>query len=163
MCLCVIFKKEDVAVKEALKWLIIENPPDNLILLSLLVSATNYLPLYWVILLFFFSQTNMICVVGVLFPLQHKLIHAEGCRELCLSVCVSSEGNVSEIAEELVFLHPVHLWCFLLFFGMDLHLLLCCCSAQTQAHLSKRVRQLAILTDGYLHGRYYGRWEQGCE
>lgn len=56
---------------------------------------------------------------------------------------VSAEGNVSEVAEQLVFLHPVHLWRPLLFFGMDLHLFFCCRSAQ--AYLSKRVRQPAAL------------------
>lgn len=52
-CLYVIFNEEEAAVKESLKWLIIENPLDNLILLSLLVPGTNDLLMYWVILFFF--------------------------------------------------------------------------------------------------------------
>lgn len=52
---------------------------------------------------------------------------------------VSSEGNVSEVAEQLMFLYPVHLWRSLLLFGVDLHLFLRCCS--TQAYLGKWVRQ----------------------
>lgn len=101
----------------------------------------------------------MICLVSDVSP-QYKLIHTEGCRELCPLVCLSSGGNVSEITEKLVFFHPVHLWCLLLLFCMDLHLLLCCCSAQTQAHLSERVRQSAALTVRHLHGRFYRRWKQ---
>lgn len=60
-----------------------------------------------------------------------------------LSFVVSLEQNVSEIAEELMFLCPVHLRGLPLFFGTDLHLFFCRRSAETQAHLGKGVRQLA--------------------
>lgn len=72
---------------------------------------------------------------------------------LCPSVVeVSLEGNVSEVAEQLVFLHPVHLRRLLLFFGMDLHLFFCRRSAQ--AHLSERVHQPSALIIRQLDGRY---------
>lgn len=63
---------------------------------------------------------------------------------------MSLERNVLEITEELVFLHPVHLRRLLLFFGVDFQLFLCRCGAQSQAYLSKRVKELAALVIGQL-------------
>lgn len=70
---------------------------------------------------------------------------------------VSLEGNVSEVAEQLVLLHPVHLRRFLFFFGMYLHLFFCCRSAQ--AYLSERVQQRAALIICQLDRIYYWRWK----
>lgn len=106
------------------------------------------------VILFFSVRKNLsLCSKRDILP-QHNLVHAESSYFCPLVFEVSLEGDVSEIAEELVFLHPVHLRRFLLFFGMDLHLFFCCRSAQTQPHLSKWVQQPAGLIVRQLDRRY---------
>ena len=85
-------------------------------------------------------RKNLLCSKRGILP-QRNLVYAESSYLCPLVFEVSLEEDASEIAEELIFLDPIHLWCFLLFFGMDLHLFLCCRSAQTQAHLSIWVQQ----------------------
>lgn len=58
---------------------------------------------------------------------------------------------VLEITEKLIFLHPVHLWCFFLLLRMDLHLFLRRCGTESQADLSERVHKLATVVVGQLN------------
>lgn len=88
--------------------------------------------IFWITIFFFFFARARICV--------------------CWSLKKGGVGAILEVAEQLVFFIPVHLWRPLLLFGVDFHLHLCRCRAQ--AHLGEGVLQSAALIIRQLQRRH---------